>query len=374
MKVSRPNKRTADGHRRRLRQVGCLVAAVLVAATLVGACGGSEEKERAAGGTASEELIPIRIGYPLADMFSLFIAEEQGLFREAGLQPRLISFTSGAPLLAALKSGSIDAVFTGTAVVFAIGQEIPIEVLMWGQDNRTSEGFIVDPEAGVTELDQITNLEKVGMMPGTCTNVGLHQIAKNINADMSEFNIVKVPPALYEASLKSKSIQGGVTWSPYLQKLEAQGYKVLARDPEYGGVCPTLWGARPDFLEKYPDVGKRLVKAQSLALKAAAEDPQLAIETLQRRLKLTPEVAKADFELLCCENYPTFGKQLDPDSDVSIVGKNGLAAQLALQSEALASSEVIPKAFTPEEMQTHINPSYLQQYVKENPDSKDWGG
>jgi NitT/TauT family transport system substrate-binding protein len=344
-----------------------VIAALCVAALAMTACGGESDDGAATGGAGKQT--PIRIGYVLADNYPLYVAHNEKLFEHAGLKPKLIGFASGAPLLAALKSGSIDAVHTGLAVVFAIGQNIPIKVLGWTVDNAPGEGFVVDPKTGVTDLSQIGKLDKVAMMPGTCTNVGLVQAAKKGGVELNSLNVIKVPPPVVEASLRNGSIQGGVVWGPYSQKLEAAGYKVIARDPAYGGVCPTMIAARPDFLKKHPEAGQQLIEAQALALEAVEKSPQLAIDALQRRLKLTPEVAKADFEDLSGKNYPTFTEQLDPASPRSIVSKDGLARQLAVASQAFAQTKVIAKALTAEQLQKYIVPSYMQKHVDANPGS-----
>ncbi|NGX97428.1 MAG: hypothetical protein G4V63_20165, partial [Candidatus Afipia apatlaquensis] len=66
---------------------------------------------------SSKDLIPINIGGPSAGYFLTYVASDLGLYQKHGLDPKIHWFTSGAPLLAALKSGSIDQIVTGLAFV-----------------------------------------------------------------------------------------------------------------------------------------------------------------------------------------------------------------------------------------------------------------
>src|ERR1700694_1414750 len=70
-------------------------------------------------------------GYTNADRGSLYVAQDLGLFEKAGLKPKFFTFPSGAPLLAALKSESLDVVTAGLGFAFALGQKIPVTMIFW---------------------------------------------------------------------------------------------------------------------------------------------------------------------------------------------------------------------------------------------------
>jgi NitT/TauT family transport system substrate-binding protein len=74
------------------------------------------------------------------------------------------------------------------------------------------------------------------------------------------------------------------------------GVKVVSWDAEYGGVCPSINGLRPEYIAKYPSVPQKLLAVQAEAREAIAKNPQLAIDALQRNLQISPAVAKSSMK------------------------------------------------------------------------------
>src|SRR5690554_612762 len=100
---------------------------------------------------ARDEPLKFNWGAPTADYAVLYVAIEQDLFKEVGLAPEFYWFSTGAPLLAGLKSGSIDVVSTGLATVFALGQNIPLTFIGWEMDTASGAGLVVGPESSLVD-------------------------------------------------------------------------------------------------------------------------------------------------------------------------------------------------------------------------------
>src|SRR6185437_2647834 len=104
-----PNRRCHEGGVEMLNRAlriatGLVSAAVLAFSTTVSAQGAEQSKP-----------LKFNWGLPTADYYALYVAKDQGLFKEAGLAPEFFFFPSGAPLLAGLKSESLDVITTGLA-------------------------------------------------------------------------------------------------------------------------------------------------------------------------------------------------------------------------------------------------------------------
>jgi len=89
-------------------------------------------------GARADGPLEINIGGPSAGYYTLYVAQELGLFEKQGLIPKFYWFTSGAPLLAGLKSKSIDVTTTGLSTVFCAGaRDSPQDSLLgngsWGR-------------------------------------------------------------------------------------------------------------------------------------------------------------------------------------------------------------------------------------------------
>lgn len=309
--------------------------------------------------------IEINYGYPTADHVSLYVAQDLGLFEKVGLKPKFFTFQSGAPLLAGLKSESLDVVTAGLGLAFALGQNIPLSIVFVNSNDATGEGLVVNRNSPIQSWREIGKAQKIGAASGTCAQVALYLMAQKAGLDFSKMNVVNLPAPLLRNAFLSDSIDAGIAWSPYSASLDAEGFKVVSWDPEYtpGGVCPRITAARPEFLKRHPGVGAKLLQVEAMAAEAVAKNPQLAVDALVKRLSLTPAVAKAAVERVYMQR-PTLEEQMDPSSSHSMVAKEGgLAGKLNLAMQVLHAIRAIPEPMPLATIQQAIDPSYLKQFL-----------
>ena len=316
-------------------------------------------------------LLEFNYGIPTADHVTVFVARDLGLFEKAGLKPKFFNFQSGAPLLAGLKSDSLDVVTAGLALTFALSQDIPLKFIFWEANNAAGEGLIVDPKSEVKSYKDIAKAKKIGAATGTCAQVALYLMARKAGVDYSKLNVVNIPAPLLRNAFLGGSIDAGVAWPPYSLQLKSEGFPVANFDEDYtpaGGACPGLTAVRSDFLKKHPEIGVKLVQVEALAREAIAKNPQVAVDAFVKTLGLTPEVAKAALERQCCGRVPSFADQLDPASPYSMTSiEGGLAGKLLLASQVLFSVKAINEPLTLRTIQEAIDPSHLRDYVRSAP-------
>jgi NitT/TauT family transport system substrate-binding protein len=319
------------------------------------------------GASAQAPAAPLKFnwGLPSADYYAVYVAREQGLFKEAGLDPDFFTFASGAPLLAGLKSGSLDVITTGLATVFALGQNIPLKMIYWELDHAAAEALIVDPKSGIKGVADLPKAKTIGAPSGTCAQVSMVLIARKLGVKYNDLSIVNIAPPLYGNAFASGAIQAGIAWSPYSSGLESSGYKIANWATDYtpeGGVCPGMTAGRPAFLAQHPDLGLKLVQIKAKAMQMIAKNPQLGIDALVKNVGVTKEVAKAAFEREF-SRIPTLEQQVDPKSPYSMTGP-GLATKFKIASEALAASGSIPAPLSDKVIADAIDASYIQRYLK----------
>jgi NitT/TauT family transport system substrate-binding protein len=306
-------------------------------------------------------------GIPSADHTTVFVAEDLGLFEKAGLKPTFYSFQSGAPLLAGLKSGSLDVVTAGLALPFALGQGIPLKFLFWEANDAAGEGLVVDPKSGIKSFRDLAKARTIGAASGTCAQVALYTLAKKLGIEYDKLNVVNIPAPLFHNAFVSGSIDAGIAWPPYSVALQSDGFPVASFDADYtpaGGLCPGMTAVRPDFLKSHPEIGLKLVEVEAAARKSIRKNPQVGIDALVKHLSLTPAVAKAVLERQCCGHIPSFTDQLDPASPYSMTSKDGgLARKILVASEALFATKAVPAPLSMAVIHDAIDPAYLQQYA-----------
>jgi NitT/TauT family transport system substrate-binding protein len=316
-----------------------------------------------------QALLEFNYGLPAANHASVFVAQDLGLFEKVGLKPKFFFFQSGAPLLAGLKSESLDVVTAGLALAFAAGQGIPLKFIFWEANSGASEGLVVDPRSGIKSYRDLGKARKIAAASGTCAQVALYYLAKKAGVDYAKLDVVNIPAPLFRNAFASGSIDAGIAWPPFSLQLRSEGYPIAAFDEEYtpvGGLCPGLTAVRPKYLQQHPEIGLKLVQVEAMAREAILKNPQVGIDAYVRRLQLSPEVARATLERECCgRGIPTFEQQVDPASPFSMTNKDGgLAQKLQLASEALFALKAIPEPIPAKVIRDSIEPAYLLEYLK----------
>lgn len=306
-------------------------------------------------------------GLPTANYYALYVAKDQGLFKEAGLEPEFYFFASGAPLLAGLKSESLDVITTGLATVFALGQNIPLKLIYWELDHAAAEALVVDPKSGINGIADLPKAKAIGAPSGTCAQVSMLLLSRTLGVKYNDLSIVNIAPPLYANAFSSGGIQAGIAWSPYSSVLQSLGYRIAGWATDYtpeGGVCPGLTAVRPAFLAQNPDLGLKLIQVKAKAMDMIAKNPNLGIDTLVKHLGVSREVAKAAYEREF-SRIPSFEQQVDLKSPFSMTAPGaGLALKLQIASEALAASGSIPAPLSAKVIADSIDPSHLQRYMK----------
>jgi len=338
-----------------------VITSTLLALTLAGAVATS-------GALAQSAVAPLEFnyGYTTADHVNLYVAQDLGLFEKAGLKPTFHTFPSGAPLLAALKSESLDVVTAGLGFAFALGQKIPVTMIFWNSNDSTGEGLVVDAKSGIKSFQDIGKAKKIAAASGTCAQVALYLMGKKVGIDYGKLDVVNIPAPLMRNSFMSNSIDAGIAWSPYSVMLDAEGFKVVNWDSEYtppGGLCPRTTAVRPAFLKAHPEIGVKLLEVDAMASATVAKNPQVAIDALVKRLALTPAVAKATIERVYMQR-PTYAQQVDAASPYSMTSKEGgLAGKYLLATQVLFETKSVPEPVPLSVIQQAIDPTSLVKYL-----------
>lgn len=311
-------------------------------------------------------LLEFNYGYPTVDHVNIYVAQDLGLFEKAGLKPHFFTFESGAPLLAALKSNSLDVVTAGLGLAFALGEGVPLEILFWTTNDANGEGLVVDPKSGVKSYKDIGKVRAIGAATGTCAQVALYFLAKKAGVNYAKLDVINIPAPLVRNALLSRSIDAGIAWAPYSMDLGSEGYKVASWDADYtpaGGDCPRMTAVRTAFLRQHPEIGLKLLQVDAMASEAVAKNPQLAIDALEKRLGLAPAAAKETFQRVYLSR-PTYAQQLDPSSPYSMTSKDGgLAMKLYESTQALYEVKVIPQPVSMTAIGEAVDPGPLKAFL-----------
>lgn len=320
--------------------------------------------------STAPKLIKVNIGLPISNYWPAYVARERKIFEAVGIEPNFYSFTTGAPLIAGMKSGSLDVAWTGLATLFMLGQDIPITFILVPLDSSSQMALVVNPSSGITSYKDIAKAKNIGAPTATCAQVSEVLAAKAAGVPVASLHTSNLAPNLLQIGLQNGLIDSTFIWGPWNLEFVKAGYKVVSWDKDFeinGGVCATTIAVRPEFLAANPSVGCRLIKAHALSLMVAKKEPELAIHTMEEAFNISHALAKETYDTLL---IPSIKSQLEPNSPWSLTNKNGgLAEKLYVAGQALYEAKTFDKPITKEKIAASVDPQYAKQYLDTNCDN-----
>lgn len=272
-------------------------AAIVALAAIMAAGCASGTAEMTASSIGPEKTNLVIAAVPTASSAGVYVAQRDGLFRQAGLNVKIVSISAGANVTPELRSGSIDVV-NGAYAGF-----IEAQVHGAAQFHILADGY-----AGAPEVDEVAvlpgaGLNRVKQLEGKTIAVNaLGSVAQLLVS--SALSDQGVPPAKVHfvamgfpampAALQAHRIDAAYLPEPYLSQAEEQ----VGSDP----LLDVNQGATQDFpidgyaatvqwCRKYPRTAAAVAKALDEGQALADTNRPLVEKALTKDTTITKEIA-----------------------------------------------------------------------------------
>lgn len=230
---------------------------------------------------------------PIMPMTQLFILEQEGWAKEAGLDLKLTKFSSGPAIVQAIASGKFDVIYFGIGpAMVARANGIPIKVvaangieqiaLIAQGDFRKYIDEAASPAEGVRKFTadkgrkpKIASLPK-GSVPDT---VFRHWLIKVAGLTEKDVDIVGMGAGKVQQAMLSRSVDGASILEPIITIIKERlpDAEVIATG---GDMLPKQPGAivavREKALADHPEAIKKLVELHKRATDLITADPERA--------------------------------------------------------------------------------------------------
>lgn len=269
--------------------VGRLRVLLVVLLLALTACGGGEPQEAAEspgaeGGSEagaqteasepelSQDVIRVSVGIDGA-YAPMFLAAEEGLFEEAGVNVELVQFAQGGEGVDAMIAGEIQIAGTGEATAMSKSTRGDLAALAVYQES--GEYIKLVGGEGVSDVEDIT---RMGIVPGSLSEYGASRALAENGVDESSVELIQAGPPELPALLQTGEIDGFVLWEPWPTRAEEQGGQVLATSGDFGYVYNQWLVADPAWLEENEAEARAVVAAIAEACEMIGSDPEAAVE------------------------------------------------------------------------------------------------
>jgi len=246
--------------------------------------------------TSTSGLKTVRHGYlPSNGDALIFVAKEEGLWTEEGLNVELYQFTKGAEGYNSLFGNKLDTVGAGTsdpATYIAQGADITII------GGLMSEGqFLVTAPENAKALADINNWKDKKIATITMSNGDLiyKSALKKAGIDWKKdvtFLELGSPNAVLEA-VKTGKADGGIIWIPYEILAQQQGLSVASYSHQYYDKHPCCRIAlKTETLNKDRDTYVKFEKGLIKAYKFFSENQNKSVDDIQKYVSIDKEAIR----------------------------------------------------------------------------------
>jgi NitT/TauT family transport system substrate-binding protein len=273
------------------------IVLLLVALPVLGACGSSQD-DVAAEAAGAGEMPKVRLAVGIdASYAPFFLADETGMFQEAGVDVEGIQFGRGGEAVDALATGDINlAASSDTTTISQLNVNPNLRALLVYEES--GEYLKVVAREGIGSVDEI---KKMGIVPGL-SELSALKLLESEGVDPSKVEFVSAGPPELPALLDKGDIDAFVLWEPWPTRALDLGSKVLMNTGDYGWSYVHWLIGTEQWIEENPETASTIARVLDEAAQLTEEDPDAAAEATQAAAKVAPEetlkaIEEIDFEV-----------------------------------------------------------------------------
>jgi NitT/TauT family transport system substrate-binding protein len=297
LRVLRDERRRTRG--RRTPRCGIALAFVLAAVAATGCGGGSSSGSGS--GSGSKGTTEVRVGFlPAIDLAYLWRAEDQGYFKEEGLDVRLQPMSGGAAITPALVGGSLDVgISDPVSVLVARGHNLDVKFFAFHRFDTPAapDIYVMAKDGGVSGPAGLVGKTLTSNVLNNQVQLVGEEWLKAAGVDPGKVKFVEVGFPDVNQALENGTVTAASTLDPFKTLGETDGLRVIGRPydavrKEAGSAVLPVGGLTTTgkYAAAHPDVLRRFRAAVAKAFKDMA-DPAVQREVLERHLQIKPAVA-----------------------------------------------------------------------------------
>lgn len=258
--------------------------ALTAALLLLIACGSDEDDGGdSADGTAVASGEAIKLGFSAwPGWIPWQVAEEAGIFEEAGVNVELIWFEGYLDSINALAAGQLDAnsqTLNDTITSVAAGSD---QVIVLTNDNSSGNDQIIAAE----DIKTIEDLrgKKIGVEAGVVDHYLLLLGLESVGMTADDVEIENLETGAASAAFASGQLDAVAVFAPFTtQALQRKGSHTLFDSSDFPGSIPDHLAVSRSLVDDRPEDLQKLVNAWFMTLAYIEDNPEEALEIMAKR-------------------------------------------------------------------------------------------
>ena len=278
----------------------------------------------------------VKIGYLPSDHdAALFVADAQGKFKEKNITTELVQFNNGGDLMTAMASGEVDVGYVGIApVLSSVSKGVPVKVISAAQTEGS--GIVVTKDSGINSAADLKGKSIATPGEASIQYVLLTYYLKQNNLSTDDLNVSAMKVPSMNDALKTKQIDGIVTFQPYVSIAANDTNNVVLEDS-----CVVV--ASDDFIKNHESTVKDIIEIHKNATEFI--NRELNAGNSSALVKLLPEdiVSNSDVEAHSLESFP-FISGIDNNFKADVDAFQKLEVDVGILNKTVSHEDLFWKA------------------------------
>lgn len=243
----------------------------------------------------------LKIGYvPIAVGLPLFIANDEGYFKEEGFTTEMVKFASSNELANAATSGQVDVSVVATNAMLDVGyvskkrHTLIITNPYSNQPGNIADYLLVKDTNAIKKIEDLKG-KKIGIFPGSVIKIFCTLIFEKHGLKQGDYSLVELSPKDWAAALQSGQIDALSALEPQAAQIiqDKLGFPIV--DGLYAQLMPNVplsghWISE-DFVKKYgKEQSEKIIKAIDKAVDFINNNPAKAKEYLVKYANVREDV------------------------------------------------------------------------------------
>jgi NitT/TauT family transport system substrate-binding protein len=242
---------------------------------------------------------------PVLDSLPLYVAQENGYFKDAGIDVELIPVGSAPERDQLMQSGQIDGMLNEVVTTLYYNREgAKIKIVRFARV-ATAEypvfRILAGKDSGITNVNDLKDVP-IGVSEGTIIEYMTDRVLENAGLTADEIKKIAVPKiADRTALLESGELKAAVMPDPLASLLMQKGAKLIIDDTTLPEVSNSVYSFSVDTLSSYPAEVRAFLKAVERAVVEINKNKD-AYTNLMVEQKLVPEAVVGKYPI---PDFPT---------------------------------------------------------------------